>query len=56
MIINSRIDNIEDAKQFFGKQNVSSKEVKSIRFYELIRGKAGFAEDIEIVHEWYKLL
>ncbi|MFN3850274.1 MAG: hypothetical protein ACK4NY_12640 [Spirosomataceae bacterium] len=56
MVINSRIDNIEDAKQFFEKQNVPSKTVKSIRFYEQIRGKAGFAEDIEIVHEWYRLL
>lgn len=55
LIISSKIDNIQDAKQFFEQGFVENKGIKSIRFDEILRRKAGFDNKIEIVEELYEL-
>jgi hypothetical protein len=55
MIVNSKIDNVNDVKQFFEQQFVTNKGIKSIKFEEILRRKAGFDNSIEILEEFYEL-
>jgi hypothetical protein len=55
LIINSKIDNVEDVVQFFEKGYVKNKAISTIKFDEIIRRKAGFDNQIEISEEFYEL-
>ena len=55
LIINSKIDKIDEVKQFFDQGFVENKSIESIQFDEILRKKAGFDCKIEILEEIYEL-
>lgn len=55
LIINSKVDSINDLVQFFDNGFVKDKAIKSIMFEEVVRKKSGFEGKIEIIEEQYDL-
>lgn len=55
LIVGSKIDNVQDVKQFFEQGFVENKGIESIHFNEILRKKAGFDNKIDIFEEWYEL-
>lgn len=55
LIINSKIDNVDDVVQIFDKGHVKNKGISTIKFDEIVRRKAGFDTTIEITEELYEL-
>jgi ABC-type cobalamin transport system permease subunit len=55
LIINSRIDNVQDVKQFFESASVQNKTVKSINIQEIVRGRAGFKVEFELEQVSYEM-
>jgi hypothetical protein len=55
LIINSKIDNIDNVVQMFDKGHVKNKGISTIKFDEIVRRKAGFDSTIEIIEELYEL-
>lgn len=55
LIVSSKIDNVQDVRQFFEQGFVDNKGIESIRFDEILRKKAGFDNKIDIFEEWYEL-
>jgi len=55
LIINAKMDNVTDVKQFFETGSVENKSIKTVKFDEILRRKAGFDKKIEILEEFYEL-
>lgn len=55
LIVNAKMDSVTDVKQFFETGSVENKEIKSVKFDEILRRKAGFDKKIEILEELYEL-
>ncbi|MBA4851623.1 hypothetical protein [Emticicia sp. BO119] len=55
LIINSKIDSVQDTKQFFESPYIKNKIVKSINIQEVVRGRAGFKEDFELEQVYYEM-
>lgn len=53
LIVNAKIDSVENVKQFFETLNVANKGLRSISFDEIVRYRNGFNKNIEITEEWY---
>ncbi|RYU95598.1 hypothetical protein [Emticicia agri] len=55
LIINSKIDNVQDVKQFFDSTSVRNKGVKSINIQEIVRGRAGYTQEFELEQVYYEM-
>ncbi len=55
LIVNSRVDNVQDVKQFFENFYVPGKVIKSISIQEDVRIMSGFSNEMEVEHVLYKL-
>ena len=55
MIVNAKMDDVAEVKQFFETGFVENKGMQSVRFDEILRRKAGFDKKIEILEEFYEL-
>ena len=55
LIVNAKIDDVKDVKQFFEAGFVENKDIQSVKFDEILRRKAGFEKKIEILEEFYEL-
>lgn len=55
LIVNAKIDDVTAVKQFFETGSVENKDIRSVRFDEILRRKAGFDKKIEILEEFYEL-
>lgn len=55
LIISTKIDSVEEMKVFLENRKVENKAIKSIKFDEVLRKKAGFEQKVEILQEFYEL-
>jgi hypothetical protein len=55
LIINSKIDNVQDVKQFFESASLHDKAVKSINIQEVVRGRAGFNDNFVLEQVFYEM-
>jgi hypothetical protein len=55
LIINSKIDNVQDVKQFFESASIQEKAVKSINIQEIVRGRAGFKDEFVLEQVFYEM-
>jgi len=55
LIVNAKMDDVAEVKQFFETGFVENKGMQSVRFDEILRRKAGFDKKIEILEEFYEL-
>lgn len=55
LIVNSRIDNVQDVKQFFESASIENKAIKSINIQEVVRGRAGFNDEFVLEQVFYDM-
>ncbi|RFS15869.1 hypothetical protein [Emticicia sp. C21] len=55
LIVNSRIDNVQDVKQFFESTSTENKAIKSINIQEVVRGRAGFNDEFVLEQVFYDM-
>ncbi|GAB3896822.1 hypothetical protein GCM10028803_14620 [Larkinella knui] len=55
MLVNARVDNLADAREFLSTQQVSHKRLKHITFHQKVRWQAGFDPSIEVMIQSYQL-
>jgi hypothetical protein len=55
LIVNAKMDDVAEVKQFFETGLVANKNIQSVKFDEILRRKAGFDKKIEILEEFYEL-
>ncbi|GAB3504291.1 hypothetical protein [Emticicia fontis] len=55
LIINSRIENVQDVKQFFESKSLKDKAIKTINIQEIVRGRAGFKSEFELEQVFYEM-
>jgi hypothetical protein len=55
LIVNAKMDDVAEVKQFFESCLVANKNIQSVKFDEILRRKAGFDKKIEILEELYEI-
>lgn len=55
LIINSKIDSVQDVKEFFESASVKNKAIKSINIQGVVRGFAGFSNKIVLEQVFYEM-
>lgn len=55
LIINSKIENVQDVKQFFESTSIKNKAIKSINIREIVRDRAGFDDEFVLEQVFYEM-
>jgi len=55
LLINTKVDSVQEVKQFFEQNSVTNKAVKSINLQEIVRYQSGFSHEFELIQEFYEL-